>query len=295
MLSRRALIAAGAGLAGIAATGVATRGPITAAPASPQPRLWPDQGLCGAWLGHATVLLKIDGFTIITDPMFSNVAGVHLGPFSVGIRRSVAPALALRDLPQPDLILVSHAHMDHLDLPTLTALESKNTSVVMASDTSDLVRGRRYGEVRELRWGDVTLVGPVRIRAFEVKHWGARVRRDTWRGYNGYILECGRYRVLFGGDTAMTDSFATIRRARPFDIALMPIGCYNPWRANHCTPEEALAMIDAAGADRIVPIHHLTFDLSNEPFEEPLERLLTALGNAQDRVIARRIGDEFHG
>jgi L-ascorbate metabolism protein UlaG (beta-lactamase superfamily) len=267
---------------------------MAAAPVRPQPQLWPDRGLHGAWLGHATVLLKIDGFTIVTDPMFSSVAGVHLGPMSFGIRRAVAPALRLDELPRPDLILVSHAHMDHLDLPTLTALEDKHTSVVMAADTSDLVRGRRYAEVRELRWGGVTLMGPARIRAFEVKHWGARVRRDTWRGYTGYTIECGRYRVLFGGDTAITDSFATIRRARPFDVALMPIGCYNPWRANHCTPEEALAMANAAGAERIVPIHHLTFDLSNEPWEEPLDRLLTAVGKAEDRVVVRRIGDEFH-
>ena len=92
----------------------------------------------------------------------------------------------------------------------------------------------------------------------------------------------------------MTDSFTTIRRPKPFDLALMPIGCYNPWRANHSTPEEALAMANAAGADRIVPIHHLTFDLSDEPFEEPLERLLTAAGKDADRGIVHRPGDEFH-
>jgi L-ascorbate metabolism protein UlaG (beta-lactamase superfamily) len=292
-LTRRMLLAGGAGFTALAATSLVSRAAMASAPRQPQPRLWPDRGFFGAWLGHATVLLKIDGFTIITDPMFSSVAGVHLGPFSFGIRRSIAPALAPQDLPRPDLILISHVHMDHLDIPSMRALEDKRTQVVMASDTSDLVRGRRYGLVRELRWGGVTMVGPVRIRAFEVKHWGARVRTDTYRGYNGYILECGRYRVLFGGDTAMSDSFATVRRTKPFDVALMPIGCYNPWRANHCTPEEALAMANAAGAERIVPIHHLTFDLSNEPWEEPLDRLLTATGRAEDRVIVRRVGDEF--
>ena len=83
-------------------------------------------------------------------------------------------------------------------------------------------------------------------RAIEVKHWGARVRNDTYRGYNGYLIEAGNYKVLFSGDTAFTTHFQEIRTAKPIDLAIMPIGAYNPWIANHCNPEQAIQLADWA-------------------------------------------------
>src|ERR1044071_947175 len=171
------------------------------APVRPNPRLWQDRGLHAAWLGHSTVLLRIDGFTILTDPGFSSRIGLNFGPLTLGVKRLVEPALGLRDLPRIDLVLLSHAHFDHFDLPSLRRLENRATTVVPAAHTADLLRCRRYRAVRELGWGDAAQVGPVEIRAFPVKHWGARMRRDTYRGYNGYTIRAGRYSVLFGGDT----------------------------------------------------------------------------------------------
>src|SRR2546421_12145743 len=95
---------------------------IRAAPARPNPAAWPDTGLHAAWLGHSTVLLKVDGTTILTDPVFSDRAGLSLGPVTLGLKRLVAPALPLSRLPQVDLIVLSHAHMDHFDVPTLRPL-----------------------------------------------------------------------------------------------------------------------------------------------------------------------------
>src|SRR6201986_223233 len=92
---------------------------IPAAPFTPQPKRWPDTGLHAAWLGHSTVLLKIDGFTILTDPILGARCGVRMGPVTVGLKRLVEPALAVKDLPPIDLILLSHAHFDHFDRPTL--------------------------------------------------------------------------------------------------------------------------------------------------------------------------------
>src|SRR5690349_3333905 len=89
--------------------------PVEPAPLRPRPDQWPDTGLYGAWLGHSTVLLKLDGFTILTDPVFSTRAGINLGFTTLGIKRLVEPALDVRDLPKIDLILLSHAHMDHFD------------------------------------------------------------------------------------------------------------------------------------------------------------------------------------
>ncbi len=298
---------AGAGAAGLAGLGAlsATQSPwfwrymaedsqrlIVPPPHRPQPREWPDRGLFAAWLGHSTVLLKLDGFTILTDPIFSDKAGVHTALLSVGVKRLVAPALEAKDLPRIDLVLLSHAHMDHLDIPSVRKLEGRQTTVVTASLTSDLLRPKRYQAVHELGWDEWARVGPVECRAFEVRHWGARLRTDTYRGYNGYLIETPRYRVVFAGDTALTGNFRALRASRPIDLALMPIGTYNPWVRNHCNPEQAWRMGNDAGADRLLAIHHQTFQLSREPVHEPIERFQTAAGREAERIVVSEIGQE---
>lgn len=268
--------------------------PVDPAPRSPRFADWPQQGLHAAWIGHSTVLISIDGFTILTDPVFSTRIGLNFGPLTIGMKRLVAPAARIAALPHPDLILLSHAHMDHFDIPSLRSLEDRSTSVITASNTSDLLRPQRYRSVHELRWNESAAIGPVTVRAFEVNHWGARMRSDTYRSYNGYLIEAGRYRVVFGGDTAYTDSFRSVRASKPVDLAIMPIGAYNPWIRVHCNPEEALAMANLAGAERILPVHHRTFQLSNEPLHEPLERLINAAGPSPDRIVVHDFGQEFH-
>jgi len=266
---------------------------IRAAPHRPNPAQWPDRGLHAAWLGHTTVLLKIDGFTILTDPVLSPRVGLNLGPLTLGIKRLVAPALDFPGLPKIDLILLSHAHFDHFDVPTLRRLESRGTTVVTAARTRDLLRARRYRAVHELGWDDGAGIGPVEIRAFRVNHWGARMRSDSYRGFNGYTIQVGRYRVLFGGDTAYTPEFRHLRWSRPFDLAIMPVGAYNPWIHYHCTPEQAWRMAEDAGFEFFLPVHHQTFALSHEPYQEPIERVFTAAGRHADRVALQAIGQEF--
>jgi L-ascorbate metabolism protein UlaG (beta-lactamase superfamily) len=268
--------------------------PVHPAPGRPQPRSWPNTGLHAAWLGHSTVLLKIDGFTIITDPALQEKVGLSFGPVTLGLKRLIAPALRVDEMPHIDLILLSHAHMDHLDKPTLRALESRKTAVLMASKTSDLFRADRYGSVRELAWGERARVGPAEVRAFEVNHWGARMRTDTYRGYNGYLIETGSRRLLFAGDTAITAAFRALRTSKPIDLAIMPVGAYNPWIHVHCNPEQALAMSNDAGVERILPVHHQTFSLSREPLHEPMERLYAAVGRDTDRIVMDQIGREVH-
>ena len=260
----------------------------------PAPQLWPDHGVHAAWLGHSTVLLKVDGLFILTDPVFSDRAGLNLGPITLGLKRLTAPALDANHIPRPDLILLSHAHMDHFDVPSLRALEHPQTSIITATKTSDLLRADRYKSVRELGWGERARVGAAEVRALEVNHWGARMRTDTYRGYNGYLIEAGRYRILFGGDTAATTAFRSVRTSHPVDLALMPIGAYNPWIYYHCTPEQAWRMGNDAGAEIFVPVHHQTFQLSREPFQEPIERFQKAAGSHTDRVAITRIGQEVH-
>ena len=267
---------------------------IDPAPFTPDVAAWPRHGLHATWIGHSTVALSIDGFTILTDPVFSARIGIRVGPLTLGLKRLVAPAAPLSTIPRPDLILLSHAHMDHLDIPTLRRLENRDTTVITAANTSDLLRVSKYASVRELHWDETARVGAAAIRAIQVNHWGARMRNDVHRSYNGYLVECGRYRVLFAGDTAYTDSFRTVRTAKPVDLAIMPIGAYDPWIRVHCNPEQALAMANHAGAESILPVHHRTFELSREPRSEPLERLLAAAGSDDDRIVVRDFGREFH-
>jgi L-ascorbate metabolism protein UlaG (beta-lactamase superfamily) len=267
---------------------------VRPAPERPRPELWPDTGLHAAWLGHTTVLLKVDGFTVLTDPVFSRRVGFGIGPVTVGIKRLVHPALQVMELPKVDLVLLSHAHFDHFDIPSLSALENRGTAVVTASRTADLLSPAGWQRVHELRWDERVSVGPAAVRAFAVNHWGARVRTDTYRGFNGYTLEIGRYRVLFGGDTANTTKFRALKSSRPYDLAIMPVGAYNPWISFHCSPEQGWRMAEEAGAEYFLPVHHQTFSLSREPYLEPIDRTYGAAGNRPERVAVARIGQEFH-
>jgi L-ascorbate metabolism protein UlaG (beta-lactamase superfamily) len=249
--------------------------------------------LVATWIGHSTVLMRFGpDFHVITDPVFSRRCGLYFGPTNIGPKRLAPPAIALRSLPKIDLILLSHAHMDHFDIPSLRRLESRGTHVVTAHRTSDLLRVKRYGKVSELKWNESVHAGPLRIRACEVRHWGARTITDVWRGYNGYTIEYdGGTRVLFGGDTAMTPAFRSLKSSKSYDLAIMPIGAYNPWIANHCSPEQAWRMGTDAGAEAFLPVHHQTFGLGREPFYEPIERFLEASRGDTRRVLTCKVGD----
>jgi L-ascorbate metabolism protein UlaG (beta-lactamase superfamily) len=273
--------------------------PIAPAPRKPEPSEWNDTQLTLAWIGHSTVLINFFGVTILTDPVLFSRVGIRLPGFTIGPKRFTAPALQFHELPRIDMILLSHAHFDHLDLRTLHCFDEA-TGVITARATSDLLRRARFREITELEWGEsmvfTTAAGDVEVTAFPVKHWGARTQRDTHRGYNGYLVEsrsrAGR-RILFAGDTAMTDNFAALQRHGDIDVAIMSIGAYNPWVRSHCTPEQAVHMANAAGARFIVPVHHQTFRLSFEPFGEPIERFQAALSKTPERIALREIGETF--
>ncbi len=267
---------------------------VPQAPHTPAPATWADNAVTLAWLGHATVLINFYGLRILTDPVLFNRIGIDLGIGSLGPQRLVQCALGADALPAIDLVLVSHAHFDHLDTPSLAAVRGRPVAV-MAAETSDLLPRRHYSGVHELRWNEgmtvTTAHGDVHVRAIEVKHWGARVSRDTYRGYTGWVLEREGKRLLIGGDTASTAAFRDHRRHGPFEAAVMPIGAYDPWIANHCTPEQAVAMADAAGARLFVPVHHQSFSLSREPVHEPIARATRMLDAERGRLGLRDIGE----
>lgn len=270
--------------------------PVQSAPAKPTPNLWSDNNVTLAWLGHSTVLLNFYGIHILTDPALCSRVGISAGLTTLGPKRYIAPALHLRELPRIDVLLLSHAHMDHMDLPTLRCFPS-STFTVSAKATQDVLARARRKQVTELAWNERTVfrapAGELEIQAVEVKHWGARWPSERPRGYNGYILRREGRSVLFGGDTARTEALARLRSQGPYDVALMPIGAYRPWIWNHCSPEEALAMANAARAQYVLPIHHQTFRLSDEPMNEPIQRLEAALDREPERLAVRRVGETF--
>jgi L-ascorbate metabolism protein UlaG (beta-lactamase superfamily) len=263
---------------------------IAPAPHRPDPAAWPDDRLTVSWLGHATVLLNLLGSSVVTDPVLEPRIGLGRGRVKLGPRRLIQPALRKRELPRLDAVLLSHAHMDHTDLGTLRAIPP-STRVVVQSGNRDLVR--RFHEVDELAWGERTRIGALEVESVETRHWGARMVTDRHRGWGGYLLHKRGLTVLFGGDTAYTDALDHLGRRARIDLAILPIGAYDPWISNHASPEEAWHMFQRLGATYFLPIHHSTFRLSREPLDEPMRRLLAIAGPERWRVVISQVGETW--
>lgn len=167
--------------------------------------------------------------------------------------------------------------------------------VVTAHATSDLLAETRLKEAKELGWGEKTALktvhGEIGVQAFEVNHWGARWKYDRYRGYNGYVITREDRKIIFGGDTAWSESFRILRSEGPFELAIMPIGAYEPWIRAHCTPEQAVRMANDARAKYLLPVHFKTFTLGREGMTEPMERLQAAI--EPQRIALREVGQTF--
>jgi L-ascorbate metabolism protein UlaG (beta-lactamase superfamily) len=267
------------------------RTPIAAAPHRPEPDKWSDERLTVAWLGHATVLINFYGTWLLTDPALRSRVGVRVGAVTLGPRRLVRPALAVSELPALDAVLVSHAHMDHCDMATLRRLPRRTRAVVQEGNR-DLVR--RFARADELKWGESTEVAGARVEAIEVNHWGARKLTDRHRGYGGFLVEKRGRALVFGGDTAYTSAFARLKqRGTRVDLAILPIGAYDPYVYVHANPEQSWQMRREMDAEYILPMHHSTFRLSREPAGEPVRRLLAAAGRERRRVALTEIGETW--
>jgi L-ascorbate metabolism protein UlaG (beta-lactamase superfamily) len=147
--------------------------------------------------------------------------------------------------------------------------------------------------VTELDWGESVEVAGMDVESIEVRHWGARMVTDSHRGYGGFLLRKAGRTIVFAGDTAYTDAFARLRSRGPIDLAILPIGAYDPWIYNHASPEQAWEMFRALGARYLLPIHHSTFRLSREPLDEPVRRLLAAAGDERWRVALTEVGQTW--
>jgi L-ascorbate metabolism protein UlaG (beta-lactamase superfamily) len=236
------------------------------------------------FIGHWSFLLQMGGKNILIDPVFAKRLVV--------LRRQRRPGLAVKGLPAIDVVLITHAHMDHLNLPSLRRvvaatkwLRGVAPEIVVPRGVEDLVERLGFASVHGMEWWEERVVAGLQVTMTPCRHWGARMFKDTHRGYGGYCVSGGEVMVYHSGDTAYFEGFKEIGRRLKPDVALLPIGAYFPdsYRAVHTSPEEAVRGFVEVGAGLMVPMHFGTFRLGREPMDEPVVRL---------RAEARRLGIE---
>lgn len=227
------------------------------------------------FIGHSSFLLQIGGKTVLVDPVFAKRIII--------LRRQRRPGLRLKELPPIDVVLLTHAHMDHLHVASLRRIVRLTKAqrmvapvVVVPRGVEDLVMKLGFARVHGMEWWDELRVEGLTVTMTPCKHWGARMFRDTHRGYGGYCVAYGGRSVYHSGDTAYFPGFAEVGRRLKPEVALLPIGAYFPdaYRAVHTSPEEAVRGFVELGARWMVPMHYGTFLLGREPREEPVERLV---------------------
>ncbi len=245
------------------------------------------------FIGHSSFFLQLAGKNFVIDPNFA--------PWLFVLKRLRRPGLRIADLPPIDAVLVSHAHFDHLHRPSLRAIaratrrrSGRTPVLIVPSHLHDLVFDLGYEKVIELPWWRAMRVGEVEITAVPANHWGARIIRDIHRGFGGFVLRSANHSIYHSGDTAYFNGFAEIGRRLSPQVALLPIGAYQPpsFRAVHMSPEDALRAFRDLEAELMIPMHYGTFKLSQEPLDEPVKRLLDEARrlNLPDRVLVLEEG-----
>lgn len=239
------------------------------------------------FIGHSSFFLQIAGKSIVVDPNFARWLFV--------LKRLRRPGLRVADLPPIDAVLVTHAHFDHLHRPSLRAIARATRSksgrrplIIVPQHVRDIVFDLGFEDVIEMNWWDQIRLGDLSISHTPSNHWGARIIRDMHRGFGGYVIRNGKRSIYHAGDTAFFEGFHEIGRRLNPEIALLPIGAYEPesFRRVHTSPEDAVQAFVDLKADRMIPMHYGTFKLSHEPMEEPVQRLRA---DAERRGIENKV------
>ena len=277
------------------------------------------------FIGHSSFLVQTAGRALLIDPVFATRLIV--------LRRQRRAGVRIEDLPPIDAVLLTHAHMDHLNRPSLRSItrEMRRRKLpapvaIVPRGVEDLVRGLGFQRVESLAWwestklvdmpdesekkphwipltegeslGDLASSEAVTISATPARHWGARMFNDTHRGFGGYVIESASGPTIYhSGDSAYFGGFLEIGRRLHPEIALLPIGAYSPdsYRAVHTSPEEALQAFLDIKAEVMIPMHYGTFRLGREPMDEPLPRLLRAASRTgvSERVAPLKEGESW--
>ena len=265
-------------------------------PSRPPARVAGDAMLV-TWIGHATVLVQTQGLNILTDPIWSERAS----PFAfVGPKRVRAPGVRFEHLPRIDLVLVSHNHYDHLDLPTLKRLWARDRPRIVTSLGNDAILRASGIDAAALDWGSrLSLDGGIAVRVDRNHHWSSRWGTDRNRAlWSAFTIETPSGNIFFAGDTGRGDgSWVEEAAARgPYRLAILPIGAYEPrdfMKANHIDPDEAAAIFARLDPAIALGVHWGTFQLTFEAIDDPRQRLEAAkrrLGIAPERFITTQVG-----
>ena len=236
------------------------------------------------WIGHSTFLIKIDGVTILTDPIFSERAS----PFkSIGPKRLIPPSMDINDLPNIDFVTVSHNHYDHLDIPTLKKLTKLNSNTIFLIPAGDLNLLNRKGikNAFEFKWWESHKENGFKFTFTPVQHWSKRGLFDRNKSlWGGWYIEHDKYSLYHAGDTGYSPDFIdTKEKLGPPKYAFIPIGAYDPeWfmSESHVNPEDAVQIMIDLEAEYSFGMHWGTFKLTDEDTLEPPVRLKEAAKDA---------------
>lgn len=257
-----------------------------------------------AWVGHSTFLLQMGGMNLLTDPVWAERMGFE--------RRLSPPGIAMEHLPDIDIVLLSHSHYDHLHIPSLRRLKG-NPIHLVPEGVGGLLMRKGLSNVKQFGWWESAKVGKLDFTFVPAEHWTRRTLWDMNRSHwGGWIMEMGRDEeeesrmdakttVYFAGDSGYFPGFAEIGKRFPgIDIALMPIGAYEPeWfmAPQHVSPEQAVQAFMDVGATAFVPMHYGAFRLADDTPKEALDRLYAAWqanGLSSGRLLVPKLGELVH-
>ncbi|MFT3804350.1 MAG: MBL fold metallo-hydrolase [Burkholderiaceae bacterium] len=253
----------------------------------------PADGLRATWLGHSSVLIEIDGFTVLTDPVW----GPRASPSRLAGPKRFQPApVALKQLPPLDLVIVSHDHYDHLDYPTIRQLARTPVPFVTSLGVGAHLQawGVAPERIVELDWWESFTLRGLQITAAPSQHFSGRWLNDRNATlWSSIALRTDRHRVFFSGDTGLTDEYRLIaERLGPFDLVMLEVGAFHPaWGDIHLGPDNALKAHALLGSGLLLPIHWGTFALAMHPWDQPAEVLYTQGAQRGVRLAMPRLGE----
>jgi L-ascorbate metabolism protein UlaG (beta-lactamase superfamily) len=253
-------------------------------------------GLRATWLGHSTVLIEIDGHRVLTDPVW----GTRASPFRLlGPKRFQPVPLRLRQMPEVDVVVISHDHYDHLDYPTIRAL-ARHSAVPFVTSLGVGAHLQAWGvaaeRITELDWWESHRVPGtgLTITAAPSQHFSGRGLTDRNATlWSSMVVRTDRHSVFFSGDTGLTTQYAEIReRLGPFDLVMLEVGAHHPaWGDIHLGPVNALRAHALLGGGAFLPVHWGTFSLAMHAWDEPVETLLRLSQSEDSPLLLPRLGE----
>jgi L-ascorbate metabolism protein UlaG (beta-lactamase superfamily) len=253
----------------------------------------PSSGLRATWIGWASVLVEIDGRIILTDPVWSE----RCSPSTlVGPKRFHAPPIALGDLPPIDLVVISHDHYDHLDMPVARFLGARGTHfAVPLGIGAHLERwGVPASQIHELDWNETFAWKDLAVTSTRARHYSGRNplhgNETLW---TSWVIKGPRHRIFFSGDSGYTPAFAAIGAQHgPFDLTLIKIGASDPtWKEIHMTPEEAVQTHRDLRGRVMLPVHWGTFNLAFHAWRDPPDRAVAAAAKDGVQIVVPKPGE----